>query len=233
MSTINFTLSPEVKISLINKLADLLDFLTNEKKIKANNISMRLGINSSALSLIKNRKYNSVSDMRVIIAAVSFNIETEGFLSNFYLVELRSGGNVLSGHPLGSNLYHLEITEFNSWIHKTEKEVMDNWKKTEANSALAGLSMHQQLDAEITGIIPGFESVPERKNKIILDTKRFDPSKYIARQTAEEISKYADTIESITAERDELNHILADNERLKKRRDDLNQILTLMKNNLL
>jgi len=232
MSTINFTLSPEVKTSLINKLAVLLDFLTNEKHIRAYDISMRLGINSSALSLIKNRKYTSVSDMRVIIAAVSFNIETEGFLSNLYLVELRSG-KALSGYPLGSNLYRLEIDEFNSRVRETKKDVMDDWKKDEAIAALAGKRMHQQLEAEITNFIPGFGPPPERKSKPIPDASRFDPSKYISRQTAEEISKYAGTVESITAERDELNRILADYDRLKKRRDDLNQILTLIKNNLL
>ena len=232
MNTIKFTLSTEVKTSLINKLADLLIFLIDKKKIKAKDISMRLGINSSALSFIKNRKYKDVSDMRVIIAAVSFNIETEGFLSNFYLVELRSG-KALTGYPLGSNLYHVEIEEFNSWVHKAERDVLKDLSERNTDMVMFGTRMHEELEAEITGVIPGFGPPPERKSKPIPDTSRFDPSKYISRQTAEEISKYAGTVESITTERDELNHILADYDRLKKRRDDLNQILTLMKNNLL
>ena len=232
MKTAKFTLDPKVKESLVYKLSELLTFLLVEKKIKANDMATRLGINTAALSFLKNNKCKKLSDMRVIIAAVSFKIITPEFNPDQYLVALHST-TVLRDHPLGSNLYDGEIEEFNSWIHKAERDVFKDLSERNTDMVMFGTRMHEELEAEITCVIPGFGLLPERKSKPIPDTSRFDPSKYISRQTAEEISKYAGTVESITTERDELNHILADYDRLKKRRDDLNQILTLMKNNLL
>ena len=232
MKTAKFTLDPKVKEALVYKLSELLTFLLVEKKIKANDMAMRLGINSAALSFLKNNKCKELSDMRVIIAAVSFKIIVPGFNPDQYLINLHST-TVLADHPLGSNVYHAEIDEFNSWIYKEGKKALNDLVQRNNEVIMFGTRMHQDLEAEITGVLPGFGSPPERKSKPIPETSRFDPSKYISRQTAEEISKYAGTVESITTERDELNHILADYDRLKKRRDDLNQILTLMKNNLL